>query len=254
MLIRALRRWWFRHHSPYVKADWQDLLRGLPASAHLNAAERARLAHQAINFLADKTIEGAGGTEADDRDHLLIAAHAALLTLNIGLHWYDGWYSVMVYADTFISNGERTDDSGVVHRNPRALSGEAWLHGPVILSRTDVLATLRDHYGNVILHEFAHKLDMRNSAANGMPPLHRGMDRQAWTNALSAGYRRLCTELNTGPNSEDPLSFNRYACESPGEFFAVMTEVFFVDPVSLKEKLPEVYRQFCLFYRQHPVA
>lgn len=248
MLIRPLRRWWFRRNSEFVHADWEGLLSGLPATAHLNKAERAQLARMAINFLADKTIEGAGGTVADERDHLLIAAHAALLTLNIGLHWYDGWYSVMVYADTFVSSGEHTDENGIVHRNPRVLSGEAWLRGPVILSRTDVLDTLHDRYGNVVLHEFAHKLDMRNGAANGMPPLHRGMDRQAWTNALSNGYRQFCTSLN-GP---DPLPFDPYACESPGEFFAVMSEVFFVDPASLKQQLPDIYRQFCLFYRQQP--
>lgn len=250
MLIRSLRRWWFRRNSPYIHADWDGLLRGLPATAHLNSVERARLAQHAVNFLADKAIEGAGGVATDERDDLLIAAHAALLTLNIGLHWYDSWYSVMVYPDTFISNAERTGPDGVVHNNPRALSGEAWLRGPVILSRTDVLDTLHDHYGNVVLHEFAHKLDMRNGAANGMPPLHRDMDIQAWTNALSGSYQQFCTGLN-GP---DPLPFNPYACESPGEFFAVMTEVFFVDPASLKRLLPEVYRQFCLFYRQRPAG
>jgi hypothetical protein len=250
MLIRTLRRWWFRRHSHFVSADWDGLLRGLPAAAHLDQAERNKVAQMAINFLADKTIEGAGGSSADDRDHLLIAAHAALLTLKLGLHWYDGWYSVMIYADNFISSGERVDEAGVVHRNPRVLSGEAWLRGPVILSRTDVLATLHDHHGNVILHEFAHKLDMRNGAANGMPPLHRSMDRQAWTAALSRGYQHFCTSLH-GP---DPLPFDPYACESPGEFFAVMSEVFFVQPASLEQHLSAVYRQFCLFYRQDPAA
>jgi len=248
MLIRPLRRWWFRRNSHFANADWDGLLRGLPAAAHLNSAERRALGRMAVNFLADKTIEGAADTSADDRDHLLVAAHAALLVLKTGLHWYDGWYSVVIYADAFISNNAHTGADGVVHNNPRALSGEAWLRGPVILSRTDVLATLHDQYGNVVLHEFAHKLDMRNGAANGMPPLHGGMDRQAWTNALSGGYQHLCTSLD-GP---DPLPFDPYACESPGEFFAVMSEVFFVQPASLKQHLPDVYRQLSLFYRQAP--
>ena len=108
MLIRTLRRWWFRRQSHFVSADWDSLLRGLPAAAHLSPRQRTKLARQAINFLADKTSEGAANTSADDRDHLLVAAHAALLVLNTGLHWYDSWYSVVIYPDTFISNNQHT--------------------------------------------------------------------------------------------------------------------------------------------------
>lgn len=249
-MIRFLRRLWYRHHSPYRHADWDSLLDRLPAAAHLDMRAKHRLGRMAVDFLADKTIEGGGDTEVDERDRLLIAANACIPVLQLGLDWYNGWYAVLVYADSFVTSSAYTDRFGVVHHSSRVLSGEAWLRGPVILSRTDVIATQNDRAGNVVLHEFAHKLDMRNGDANGMPPLHRGMDRQAWTDALSGGYQHFCTSLD-GPN---PLPFDPYACELPGEFFAVMTEVFFVDPDRLKQHLPDVYRQFTLFYRQHPAA
>ena len=250
MPIKLLRRLWHRRNSPYAQADWQHLFAQLPAAAHLNRRERDRLARLAIDFLADKTIEGGGDTRVDERDHLLIAANACIPVLRLGLGWYDGWYSVLVYADAFISSGEYTDPFGIVHRNPRVLSGEAWLRGPVILARDDVLASMTPQDGNVVIHEFAHKLDMRNGTANGMPPLHRGMDRRTWTQALSRGYQTLCTSLE----SENPLPFNPYACESPGEFFAVMSEVFFMDPDHLRRHLADVYQQFTLFYRQQPAT
>jgi len=249
-MIGAWLRSWRRRRSRFFHADWQQLLALLPAAAHLSSEQRRQLALLAIDFLDDKVIEGGGDTVASDQDRLLIAANACIPIVALDLGWYRGWYSVLVYADAFISSAEHTDQYGVVHRNPRVLSGEAWLRGPVILARDDVIESMDAQDGNVVIHEFAHKLDMRNGTANGMPPLHRDMDRQRWTRTMSHAYRVFCTSLET----EDPLPFNAYACESPGEFFAVMSEVFFMHPNKLKRHLADVYRQFTLFYRQDPAA
>ncbi|CAH1385793.1 hypothetical protein NTGM5_160014 [Candidatus Nitrotoga sp. M5] len=67
----------------------------------------------------------------------------------------------------------QVDAIGLVHHEKNVLSGEAWLRGSVILSWDDVE---RDIYHpqpghNVVLHEFAHKLDGLNGVANGLPPL-----------------------------------------------------------------------------------
>ena len=55
-----------------------------------------------------------------------------------------------------------SDDRGVVRCQERMLSGESWSRGPVILSWDDIEADLSScHAGhNVVIHEFAHKLDM----------------------------------------------------------------------------------------------
>lgn len=255
MPISFLRRLWYRHRSPYALADWHTLLQGLPAAAHLGSRERERLGRLAVDFLADKTITGADGLEVDDGDRLLVAANACVPVLELGLDWYDGWYEVVVYPDNFVASGEFTDPDGIVHNHRRVLAGEAWHRGPIILSRRDVLASLNWSTHNVVIHEFAHKLDMGNGIANGMPPLHRGMDRRAWTRAMSSAYDAHCqTGGPAGLAPPDPLPFDPYACESPGEFFAVMSEEFFVDPIHLRDHLPEVYRQLTLFYRQDPAT
>jgi hypothetical protein len=138
----------------------------------------------------------------------------------------------------------------VVHEGDEVYAGEAWLHGPVILSWADIAESEYADGVNVVIHEFAHKLDMLNGSANGYPPLHRGMDRRSWSEAFSAAYRDLCARVDGGEDSIiDP-----YASQSPGEFFAVLSEAFFELPDVVQSEYPRVYAQLAQFYRQDPLA
>jgi Mlc titration factor MtfA (ptsG expression regulator) len=103
---------------------------------------------------------------------------------------------------------------------------------------------------NVVIHEFAHKLDMLNGEADGLPPLHAGMDRAAWVAAFEEAYEGFCDAVERGRETWlDP-----YAGEHPSEFFAVISEAFFEDPVETRRRYPDVYDQLKLFYRQDPLS
>ena len=143
---------------------------------------------------------------------------------------------------------EHMDAAGVVHRTNAVLAGEAWGRGPVILSWADVQDIGQKPGHNVVIHEMAHKLDMLNGDANGFPPLHRRMDRRVWWRVFSSAWDRLQDDQRNGAD----LPIDRYALESPAEFFAVASEQFFERPATLREYLPDVYRQLTQFYRQHP--
>ena len=99
-----------------------------------------------------------------------------------------------------------------------------------------------------MVHEFAHKLDMLNGAANGMPPLHSDMVWQQWVEAFSNAFDRLQQQLAHHHRS----GINAYAATSPTEFFAVASEYFFTDPQTLRHQSPAVYDQLVLFYCQDP--
>ena len=45
-----------------------------------------------------------------------------------------------------------------------------------------------------------------------------------------------------------------YGAEHEAEFFAVMSEAFFIDPLEARRRYPDVYAQLALFYRQDPAA
>jgi Mlc titration factor MtfA (ptsG expression regulator) len=241
------RRTVMRH--PIAEALWREALPRCTAARRLGASDQAALRVLATLFLERKSLEPAGDLVLGDADRVLLAAHACVPILKLGMDWYDGWHSVIVYPDAFVPQRQQVDAAGVVHYSHGALAGEAWGRGPVILSWADVLGSGRPPGHNVVIHELAHKLDMLNGDANGFPPLHRRMDRRAWSRAFSAAWDRL--KEAQGDGAELPI--DPYALENPAEFFAVASEQFFETPAHLREHLPDVYRQLELFYRQHPL-
>lgn len=230
------------------EALWRATLARVPFMHGLSDAERARLREMVLLFLHCKSIHGAGGLEVDDGMRLLIAAQACLLILNLDIDFYRGWVEIIVYPAAFVPRFSYTDEAGVVHVAHDVHTGEAWLRGPIILSWADIEAPAHGD-AQIVLHEFAHKLDMLNGDANGYPPLHRGMSRKSWSEAWEEGYADFCRRLDLG----ESIAIDEYAAESPAEFFAVMSEAFFATPRAVNDGYPRIYEQLRLFYLQHPL-
>ncbi len=240
---RALRR------QDIDDAQWMRVVSRFSFFRLLPAADLRRLRELTALFLDRKPVSGAGGLQLTREMQLVVAAQACLLVLNLDLDLYDDWVEVIVYPDEFVADHEYMDESGVVHRVRAPPSGEAWQRGPVTLSWRDAqFADGGDGY-NVVLHEFAHKIDMRNGSANGFPPLHADMDRAAWAAAFSAAFADFGQRLD---RREETL-LDAYAAENPAEFFAVLSEMFFERPDTLSAMYPAVYGQLAAFYRQDPL-
>lgn len=251
-MFAAFRRWRRRRiieRADIAPALWQRTLDQLPFLAGLSAEERERLRELVILFLHRKTVHGAGGLLLDEGMPLLIAAQACILILNLDIEYYDGWVEVIVYPDAFVPAMEVMDENGIVHRDRAPRAGEAWLNGPLILSWADVAPRDDGEGVNVVIHEFAHKLDMLNGDANGFPPLHAGMNRRDWAAAFEAAYADFCRCVD----ADEETAIDPYAAESPAEFFAVMSEAFFEIPAAVHRDYPDVYQQLQLFYRQDPL-
>ncbi len=216
----------------------------------LNAVERAHLRELTILFLRRKHINGAHGLVITKEMAILLAAQACLPILKLGLQYYKDWSEVMIYPGAFRIRRKLTDVMGVVSNQDQILSGESWSRGPVILSWDDVANDQNPFRSghNVVIHEFAHKLDMLNGNANGMPPLHSNMLREVWTTAFSDAFVKLQQQL-----AHHHPSLNPYGATAPAEFFAVASESFFSDPQTLHHQFPQVYEQLALFYLQDPI-
>ncbi|MFP3873118.1 MAG: zinc-dependent peptidase [Thiohalophilus sp.] len=249
-MIRRWRQASIIRRSPYTEAGWRQAFARLPLLERLSDDDRIRLRRLATLFLHEKSLEGAGDLMVTAELELVIALQACLPILNLGLDWYDGWVSVIIYPAGFTPVHTEMDEYGVVHEVSRPLSGESWERGPVVLSAEDSLGGGLIDGHNLVIHEFAHKLDMQNGIANGMPPLHKGMSAPQWSKAFSAAYADLQNRIAHGKS----VAIDHYAATAPAEFFAVLSEVFFEQPRVIQQTYPAVYQQLAQFYRQDPLS
>jgi len=252
----SLRAWQRRRLLARFPVDpelWRQILASLPILDGLTHEETERLRERCVLFLHAKRLTALAGVELDAFARLRLAALAELPLLNLPeLDWYRGFHELVLYADDFHSPQRHRDAAGVVHEWNAEHSGEAWLQGPVILAWPGIAASGEWDGYNLVIHELAHKLDMLDGTANGLPPLHGDMCLQDWANALQSAYDDLDARLEAHPGAKTPI--DPYAAENPAEFFAVTSEYFFSAPDLLARAYPAVYAQLAAFYRQDPRA
>ena len=247
---------------------WRQVLDAHPFLAALTAEEAAQLLARSAWLLASKNINGAQGLEVSDFMRLSIAAQASLPILNLAPELYEGWDEIIVYPASFRIPRSRQDDDGVVHEYLEDAAGEAWEGGPLVLSWEDT--QFSDGGFNVVIHEFAHKLDLRSGYADGMPSLaaHPELKPQSWRRILDDSLDRFIAAVDAVeaaiPHDVDPdseaadawygqLPMDPYAATDEAEFFAVSSEHFFVDPYPMHEALPQWYGLLRAYYRQDPL-
>ncbi|MGF1644347.1 MAG: zinc-dependent peptidase [Thiotrichales bacterium] len=251
-MFAALRRWRRNRRLSrldYTAATWAPAWSKLPALSGLTEVDAERLRKLAALMLAEKSFEPVAGFTPPPRATQTIALLACLPILNLGPEWLDDFVSIILYPDEFVAEFDHHDEeTGVVHRIREARSGESWDIGPLVLSWADVLESADLDGYNVVLHEIAHKLDARDGAVNGKPPLPRDMPARDWSSAFLAAYEDHVRNIER----RRPTALDEYAAEAPEEFFAVVTEAFFETPHSLRDTYPSVYQQLATFYRQDP--
>lgn len=251
-LLRKLREEKALARRAIPDALWQLTLARYPFLGRLDDADRAELRRLCSLFLDSKEFTGAGGLIVDDEMALAVAAQACLPVLRLGLGLYDGFVGIVMQPDEVVAPREVMDDDGVVHAYDEVLSGEAMEGGPLMLSWTDVrdAGSSADIGYNVVIHEFAHVIDMRDGEADGVPLLPGAEARERWIDVLDADYDRFCDRVDRG----EETAVDPYGAEAPEEFFAVATEAFFVIPRAMRREHPALYRLLQEYYLQDPAA
>jgi MtfA peptidase len=247
---------WFRRRSaaPAVpQALWEETLRAFPFLAARPDEELDRLRTLAAEFLGTKEFHGANGFVITDQVALAIAAQAVLPVLHLGLGWYDDFVGIVVHPGEVLARRSATDHDGVVHDYEEILSGEAMHHGPVMLSWADVTGASGGGEGepyNVVIHEFVHKLDMRDGSADGCPPLPSVAARRHWKSVLASEYEAFRESVTIAERfGGEPTWLDPYGAESPDEFFAVACEAYFVGRARFETEFPRLVPLFDSFFR-----
>jgi len=250
--LAALRRRRIRRQ-PFPAA-WREVLRRrMPAFARLPVDLQLQVKKHIQVLVAEKPFIGCAGLVITDEVRVLIAAQAALLLLHRQAGYFVNLRQILVYPGAFVVERSQPDELGLTHETRRALSGESWEQGQILLSWDDVLAGAADPADghNVVIHEFAHQLDQERGRANGAPWLGRREGYASWARVLSGEYAALQRQLAHG---ETPPVIDPYAATNPAEFFAVVSEHFFEQPAALAAAHPALYAEFARCYRTDPLA
>ena len=270
------RRW--RRPAPVPDALWQATLAAHGFLAALPAPDQARLRELCAHFLAEKEFHGAHGLQVTDAMALAIAAQACRPLLHMHdpagrrvtrladlLAWYDDFVGIVVQPGAALAKREVRDHAGVVHHYTEALAGEAMDGGPLMLSWEDVAsADARAELGhNVVIHEFVHKMDMRDMALgdhpDGAPPLPPGFmgsrnrvdAAERWRVVMNESYERFREAVALAERfGGEPPWLDAYATTHPAEFFAVTCEAYFVNRARFASEFAELIPLYDGFF--HP--
>lgn len=233
-------------------ALWSATLARYPFLAERAGAQAGRLRELAAQFLARKEFHGAGGLEITDEIALAIAAQAVLPVLHLGgLAWYDDFVTVVVHPGEVVARRTTMDEAGVVHDWNEVLAGEAMDGGPVMLNWHDVAqagATAASGF-NVVIHEFVHKIDLRDGAPDGCPPLRSRAARQRWVAVMQQAFERFREQVTIAERfGGDAPWLDAYGASAIDEFFAVACEGYFVNRERFTQEFPELTALFDGFY------
>ncbi|MES9912076.1 MAG: M90 family metallopeptidase [Candidatus Sedimenticola sp. 4PFRAG1] len=200
-------------------------------------------------FLHEKVFVGCEGFEITDEIRLIVAANACMLIVNNRKGCFPGFETILVYPDTYIAREVSYDGLVEVHKESTR-AGESWHRGPIVLSLTDVIrGSSNDQDGhNVVLHEFAHKLDEENGIMDGLPVLRESAHYKEWAEVLTREYDEFLDRVDRGKNKV----IDEYGAVSASEFFAVATESFFEKSGQMRKRQPELYQQLQTLYGLDP--
>ncbi len=249
-IIRRRRKALMNGRSPAIWHDW--IATHVPAFTSLPPGIRERVLGLTRIFVREKRFVGCNGLIVTDEMRVVIAFQASLLVVNRPgiplVNLYDELKAILLYPAAFIVEETRHHGHGLVTTGRRALSGQAWEARRMILSWDDIEHP--NEASNVVLHEFAHYLDMENDAMDGAPALQNAPAYARWSQAFWEEYHRLHLDLQAGrPTLLDP-----YAATEPAEFFAVVTELFFERPGQLLAQHPGLYEQLKGYYKLDPAV
>jgi Mlc titration factor MtfA (ptsG expression regulator) len=240
----------------------------------------ARVFASEKNFEAARAPDGSAFAVAE---HMKLVVGVQACWLLVGMHLdpfrdaiFPNVSTIIVYPGAYWSTQPVQGPGGVVTEG-RANLGEAHdgtgiaARGPVLLSWPDALeggrnsdsilspqATgdgqlvvnahdLRRLGHNLVLHEFAHKLDMLDGVVDGTPPIpiECAEGKAAlWSDVMNAAFSQLRSDAARG----SPTILDTYGAQNPGEFFAVSVEMFFMQPRVLAWRHPELFEALaCVF-------
>jgi Mlc titration factor MtfA (ptsG expression regulator) len=231
---------------PVTNQDRLNLSRSLWQTALLAPEDQDSLAKWIRVFVSEKNWEGCEGLVVGDAMKHAIAAAAGLMVLRHAGWYYDHTTTILIYPRPYVATVDPKFQNARLG-GEFARAGETIYRGPVVVNWEDIRRSAKhaNQGHHLVIHEFAHQLDMINGPnADGLPPLPSSIDEQAWRTAMHDEYVAARRMVEQGYH----ILMDDYGLTEESEFFAVASELYFQVPNELSEFHPNVFQLLKQFY------
>lgn len=219
-------------------AEWEKILfENIKYYNNLETEKKEIFKNEVQIFLGEKMITGIE-TDVDEKCKVLVAASAIIPIFSFPDFEYDNLYEILIYPRNFNEEYDFNDKSGNI------LGLVTTGGSTMVLSKPSLYSGFKDTHDrlNVGIHEFVHKVDGADGAVDGIPAILADKKTQKeWLEIIKIERKKI----------EDGKSeINPYALTNSAEFFAVVSEYFFENPMLMEPKHPELYKILKKIYRQ----
>jgi Mlc titration factor MtfA (ptsG expression regulator) len=179
---------------------------------------------------------------------IAILAYASLMVINQNdFELYKEIDTIVLKNHTLLKNEKKSVD-GITTEYVARVEGFS-SSGVVVLSLPKAKKDIKNHSkDNLVIHEFAHQLDLENGLMNGTPILENSLYSE-WAKVLSKDFNKLKNRIKRGRFIGKYSFLGRYASTNEAEFFAVCSELYFQKPKELFKHFPDIYKELNKYYK-----
>ncbi len=242
------RRYRLKSISDLVFLDaYEDILKKTPHYSRLCDEDKKEIQKSILLFINTKEFIGVHLNITMEMK-LVIGFYACLLLLHVSKeNCYDNLKTIIIYPNTIIT--KEVKSHGGIYTNEKFLLEGQSINDTVIISWHEAKKEAYHlHRNNVIVHEFAHEIDFMDGEIDGIPPMERSKY-SSWANTLSRNFNVLSKIASKNRDWGKYKLLGSYAATNEAEFFAVLTEIYFEKPNSLKQNFPDLYNELKEFYK-----
>jgi MtfA peptidase len=205
----------------------------------LDEEGKERFEKRVEHFLAGVKITGVNAI-AEDLDRLLIASGAIIPVFAISDWQYINLHEVLLYPGAF----NEDFDQGGLDRPIAGMVGAGAMQHVMIITKWQLRQGFINNHDarNTAIHEFVHLIDKMDGTMDGVPEII--LERkyiEEWKNMMDSTIWQM---KNYGSD------IDMYGATNSAEFFAVISEYFFKQPVLLKANHTELYKMLERIYKR----
>jgi len=233
--------------------EWIDFLSKYIYLYRIIPQELKQELHSHIKiFLHEKEFISYDKQPVNIETKLAIASQACLLLLGDKRqkrNYFPYLKYIYIYPDLIIQ--KKGEQMSAILSGQSSVGNKSGKDGVVSLSWQEVIKQSSSPHQreNVILHEFAHQLDQEFGTATGVPRLSNLQETLIWGEILKKEYEKHYQAVQKGKITIiDP-----YGATNMAEFFAVVTEAFFLKSKLLAAYHPLLYNQLSNYYGVNPI-